>query len=401
MDYIISIDWLAVSAIMSDVPAVQRRPRIIAGFTLSEQPPTAVWGRRVFLLSPEGEKVATYLFQPKSQLLDSRRLLIEVANRFLYFQNSPAMVSELVQIYACRVTGISRVDLCADFECRQQQLDVINSLNDGSARVSSISIDVPWRDKGVPYCFTFGHKESYIKWKLYNKYKELHISEVCSKPYIEDLWQQCGFDVQSVWRLEVSLKKLCRLNIKGFTGENWLTIFDMRQQLFMSLYMHRFVIRKCQGHTNRSRDERVFLISPTDVPKLVTTRESCQRVLSEPTMRMLRFFALQWKYGDVCGPALDLLKHNVVELCRDGLCRFTFLQLTGLSIKEFALAFPKILDVPPAERDHAFNQMQLDFGDPPMSVQYRPLTAEEAMPELARIIREWRGTQSSQLELPM
>jgi hypothetical protein len=77
-----------------------------------------------------------------------------------------------------------------------------------------------------------------------------------SKPYIVDKWREFGMDIDNVWRLEVSIKHGNNFDYKG----NPLT-FDAlmhdTEQLFKSLYTSRFIIRKNEGHKDKTNDSQV------------------------------------------------------------------------------------------------------------------------------------------------
>lgn len=197
--------------------------------------------------------------------------LFEVANEWLYHGLGFTGALDLLR-QSCdfEVTGMSRVDLAADFSPNEHQRSVITNLASGDYYVSgkrsgsgfwSVVKDEKlspyWQGK-IPHCQSWGHKTSDVKWKLYYKTKELRDEGKgqWSKPYIVDMWRDVGLDENNVWRLEVSVH-----NANGFDFMGEKLTFDRfchtGSGLYQALYTSRFQVRENQGHKDKSNDKIV------------------------------------------------------------------------------------------------------------------------------------------------
>ena len=263
-------DWFALSVALT---GEERRPK--SGYKWVEFEGTNVWKRRRMLLNEYGEKVFTLLSEPKSSVIRPDAGLIEVANEWLYHGIGVGGVLRLLKyLVEYRELGMSRLDLAMDFVPNEKQQKVIWGLSDGSMYVSgkrsgsgfwsSSSAEwMPseWRGKRIPHCQSWGHKTTDVKWKLYYKSKELREAGGgwFAKPYIVDQWRESGFDINNVWRLEVSLHNCNGLTVNGerLSRDFW---YKNTNELASSLYTSRFIIREDGGHKDRSNDKRVHFL---------------------------------------------------------------------------------------------------------------------------------------------
>lgn len=234
---------------------------------------TNVWKSRRILYTERGDKVCTLLTDPKSRIIDPHAGLLEIENEWLYHGIGVRGIQDVLRkcmIYTVR--GFSRLDLCVDFEPTAGQLETIDGLADGSRYVQGKrcgsgfwSINrgewLPERYVGVriPHCISWGHKTSDVKWKCYYKSKELRDAAGglgWDKPYIVDQWREAGFDVNNVWRLEVSLHRCNNLLHDGrrLSQDEW---GQYTVALFRDLYSSRFVVRENAGHKDKSNDKVV------------------------------------------------------------------------------------------------------------------------------------------------
>jgi hypothetical protein len=235
------------------------------------------------LYNDYGDKVFTILSQPRSGTIGADRALLEIANEWLYHGLGVSGVLQLFsQCFETRdngvgftITGISRVDLAADFTPTIDQHDVIVGLNNTSLRVAgkqngsgfwstvrSPRLNPMWAGY-CPHDMNWGHKTSDVKWKLYYKSKELQDDAGglgWSKPYIVDMWREVGLDESNVWRLEVSIKNCNRFD---FMGEklSFKRLMNAGSDLFQALYTSRFIVQRNQGHKDRSNDEVVQFLN--------------------------------------------------------------------------------------------------------------------------------------------
>lgn len=273
-ELLLNMDWLGLSLHM------QSPPRPIPHHVWREYSATNVWGKRSVLWNDDGDRVCTLLWQPRSSIINAKSALLEIENEWLYHGiGVDGILSMLTKVCNFEVTGVSRLDLCVDFEPTEKQRDIIMGLDSGDFYVSGKQNGLGfwstnsaeclhqwWTRKKIPHSQSWGHKTSSIKWKLYYKTRELWESggwKFPHKPYIIDQWRQHGFDTSNVWRLEVSCKNLNDLSLYG----QRLGLEALRGNLdsfWVSLYEQRFVVRRAQGHKDKSNDEKITFLP---VPK--------------------------------------------------------------------------------------------------------------------------------------
>lgn len=266
---IVSCDWLAFSCMLAS-PFVSRPCELPSGWSVVEMGGTAVWRSRYFIMSPEGDKVATILSNPKSTIIDERRCLVEIANQWLYHEDFRRMVDVVLGSVPLSITGVNRVDLCGDFNMTARQYVVFRMLQDGSAYLKGVRRGVDWHESKKRFKeahqLSWGGKDSVFHWKMYYKYKELHEGGVeSSKPYIEDMWRREGLDVKHVWRLEVSITS--SNSLIEIAKEKRMDFFDWyyrRAEIYNSLYQTKFVIRENQGHADSRNDPHVWFFLPDE-----------------------------------------------------------------------------------------------------------------------------------------
>lgn len=264
---LISLDWLAVTVRM-ERPLVEYPEHTVEMYGM-----TNVWANRQVVYNERGEKVFTLLSKPRQSILPADSALLEIANEWLYHGDMAfRIIDKFCEITGAWVSGVSRADICCDFVPNADQVEVIRGLSDKSlyvcgkrnrvefcSRSNDEWMPTEWRGLDCPHQQSWGHKTSDVKWKLYYKSKELHDeggAQFMSKPYIVWNWRACKFDINAVWRLEVSIKNLNQFNIEGqrFTL-NWLETNYL--YAFAALYSARFVVRKSQGHVDKTNDEVV------------------------------------------------------------------------------------------------------------------------------------------------
>lgn len=263
-------DWLAESVVLS---GEERKPP--KGYRWIEYDGTNVWSRRRCLFNEYGDKVLTLLDKPKSSIIRPDAGLLEIANEWLYHGIGVKRIEKLLHYcikYECK--GLSRLDLAMDFEPNTTQQNIIIGLSQGKMYVSgkrsgsgfwSTNNDewMPdcWRGKAIPHCQSWGHKTTSIKWKLYYKSKELRDAGNgwFDKPYIVDQWREAEFDINNVWRLEVSIHNANQLLFDGekVSRDVW---YRNTVALAQSLYTQRFVVRENNGHKDKTNDKVVMFL---------------------------------------------------------------------------------------------------------------------------------------------
>lgn len=325
----LSVDWLGVSAFMSEPKA-----RPFMGLKWVKQTETNVWNSRGIYVNEYGDKVATLLYHPKSGMIDSRACLIEVANEWLYHGvGMLEVVRRFCEAHKAVVTGISRLDLCVDFECHALEFEVIVGLAERKYYVQGKQNWFPWwsrsndyrlpdlfRGKEIPHQISWGHKTSRVKWKVYYKWREL--TEAAGKvgyekPYIVDMWRAAGMDPQFCWRLEVSMK-YCN----GLVADGKIVSLDVfaqyTRELFLGMYHSRFVVRENQGHKDKSNDKVVEWLPLSASGMVVRCRQYVSDHERSGVVSLLRKLVLSLDETEVlmCDDIREGVFSQIEHICR-------------------------------------------------------------------------------------
>lgn len=252
---------------------------------------TNVWRMRRILYTDRGDKVLTLLSEPKSRIIDPRAALLEIENEWLYHGIGVRGIEDVLRrccIYSVR--GISRLDLAVDFNPTPSQFDCIMKLGKLEYRLQGKQNLTPWwsvnhsdwmppqyRGKFIPHQLSWGHKTTDVKWKCYYKSRELKEAVGgmgWDKPYIVDCWREASLEENNVWRLEVSIKNCNGLLWRGqpITQDVW---GNNTVHLMHDLYHSRFVVRKEEGHKDRSNDSIVPFLDIKGAKKI-----SCRKYTS-------------------------------------------------------------------------------------------------------------------------
>lgn len=284
---VINRDWLSFSVLlaMSD-EEVAEGARLFCpdGYVLHELSGTNIYKRRVEVRNVFGDKVLTLLLEPYSKVIDPKSMFVEVANRWLYSDSLDWVFPLIEQIHLFSFQSLSRLDVCCDFCPTVEQWEVIRRLTNNSAYVTgkregSLFCDyvIPMgggHTDRVPKCLSWGAKNSNIRWKLYDKTKELteeykdkdgNVRLWWDKPYIRDAWQAAGLDIMKVWRLEFSLMGAAKYSWRD--GKlSWDTAFSWEKcaDLYSDMVSTRFIIRENQGHKSRKWDEVMDFLPLTE-----------------------------------------------------------------------------------------------------------------------------------------
>lgn len=274
------IDWLGLSLRLASEPGD------IPGHVWREYSATNVWAKRRVLWSDEGDKVLTLLSEPRGGIIDSKAALLEVENEWLYHGGGiDAMLEKLIKVCSFEVMGISRLDLCVDFNPTPEQTDIIMGLaqdkyyvggkRSGSGFWSTNTAEClhpDWLGKKIPHSQSWGHKTSDIKWKLYYKTRELWEAggwKFAHKPYIIDQWREHDMDVSNVWRLEVSMKHLNNTQLYGQVVDLGV-LRNFRAEFLVNLYRQRFVVRANESHKDRTNDKEIEFLPMPNIGKNVS-----------------------------------------------------------------------------------------------------------------------------------
>ena len=274
-----SCDWLSFSVIML-VTDNERKNGIVlnqpTGYILKDFGGTNIYKKRAMLFTQDGDKILTLLWEPHSGVLNPNSLFVEVANKVLY-TGYDYILDLLRNIHDYIFQSVSRFDICTDFAPNPYQLKVIDQLQSGQVYVQGKregSMFHTYHQKDtvsrVPKCMSWGSPYSTVKFKLYNKTKEIFEPDKngrlwCNKPYILDTWRCNGLATQNdIWRLEVSLTSASSHQWRGERIEYSITAIEQYTPLFYDLVSTRWVLRKNEGHKYKRYDKVIpFLIIPS------------------------------------------------------------------------------------------------------------------------------------------
>lgn len=347
---VVSVDWFALSCRLARPwPDCVLCPP--AGCSSVRLTPTAVWSERWYILDADGNKVCTLLAVPRSWKISADRCLIEVANRWLYYDDFHSRLDEILGMLPLVVDGLNRVDLCCDFEMSEGQYDTYLKLADGRAYAGAYKSGVCWWSdidgKRVPHQLSWGGKDSVLHWKVYYKFKELQDAAAeDAKPYIVDTWKQCGLNPPDVWRCEVSVAGSRNLvsvdNNRPLAFRDW---YDMRTDLWASLYSTRFVVRKSEGHKDKRNDTELTFLSVDGRRLLRCALPSASRDGSDPERRLLSKLWAEYQQVDVAANAVlaGMLRGNICRLCERPDNWLFLMRISGLDATALSNA---ILDAP-------------------------------------------------------
>lgn len=218
MIYVLSVDWLSVFCIFAGNGDVWT-PQEDGFFSYKRESfGTRCFSRfdRVRIANADGgmDEFAEVQSIPYSSILPPYAIIIRFVNRVLYMPDFWELVERFCTLNQIEIRGISRIDLCTDFN-QFATIDPVTLISGFAAKkyrhigrgVGSLAFDhrVKNGEYGVNYTgLTFGTHASDAHCYLYNKTFELLTQG--DKPWIRERWQHVGLDVREVWRLEVSIK---------------------------------------------------------------------------------------------------------------------------------------------------------------------------------------------------
>lgn len=218
MVYVLSVDWLAVYGIYGGEGDIWEPVCDGTFFYKKEDFGTRSFSvfHRVRIANPEGglDEFAEVQSVPYSSILPPYAIIVRFVNRVLYMPDFWTIANRFLTLNNLVLRGISRIDLCADFN-QFATLDP-RALIEGFASkkyrhigrgLGSLAFDhrVKNGEYGVNYTgLTFGTHASDAHCYLYNKSFELETQG--DKPWIKERWKRVGLNIREVWRLEVSIK---------------------------------------------------------------------------------------------------------------------------------------------------------------------------------------------------
>ena len=218
MVYVLSIDWLSVYGIFAGDGDIWE-PVVSDKFSYKKES----FGTRSFscfhrvrIANDKGgtDEFAEVHSVPYSSILPAYAMIVRFVNRVLYMPDFWTLATEFLTLNHIECRGISRVDICADFNdfATMSPRALIEGFAAKTLRhigrgVGALYFDhrVKNGEYGVHYTgLTFGTHASDAHVYLYNKSFELVTQG--EKPWIRERWKRVGLDQQNVWRLEISIK---------------------------------------------------------------------------------------------------------------------------------------------------------------------------------------------------
>lgn len=259
----VNCDWFSFSA-KSNCHYEEIELQCPIGFNIEILKGTKQYRQRFIVTDNVGIKMMTILMFPIIKFIDEDLMLVEIGNQYLYNDALKLCWVVLQAIVPCTYNNPSRVDICCDINPTYRQRKIIRGLFRKNYYVAQKNDWSQWGQKEDGHQLTWGSKKSQFKWKLYNKSKELKVTEEIreyDKPYIVDEWKKCGMDIYNVWRLEISMTDVSKIELFG----NKIMFEDIIDQatitmIFFEMLDRRFVIRRKEGHTRKSNDTEVKLI---------------------------------------------------------------------------------------------------------------------------------------------
>lgn len=302
--YCCNCDWLQFSLLCGE----EYEPELTCpdGFRLEVLPGNNIFKHRAILSRcSDGAKFFTLLWCPYSSRLKSNIMTCQIANYCLYSSSINMCFNLLQQVVDCAFNSMGRIDVCLDFEVSNYELMFIRSLWIGEYYVERKSEGSSfWHstNDGIGrnvHCMSWGSKSSEIKVKIYNKSRELGISNdnpMGDKPYIVEEWIRAGMDINRVWRMEFSICSSGQLRWNDDEdGQKVITLEDVRNQtwllqLFCKMYESRFVCRRDaglrNGHHNNDPRVQLLVLPPADV--VVKWKDVAEDACSTEEITLLR-----------------------------------------------------------------------------------------------------------------
>lgn len=212
--------------------------------------------KRAVIMTEEGNKLMTLLWEPISSLFKKDLVLVEFANATLY-DGSFIDLMNWLKAEGFVFNNVSRIDYCFDFNRSSEHEIIMNGLDRNAFHVKRSKRSASFRAQSgkvreiVQMCW--GSKESSIRIKLYDKVRELR--EASDKPYIRNCWVKAGLGQVNVWRWEVSLTGVSSMEFNGskFTEADIMNP-DIMIEVARNLYSNKFVILDKRGNKRKFLD---------------------------------------------------------------------------------------------------------------------------------------------------
>lgn len=201
-----NIDWLQINT----RPLKEKIMLLDASYNLVDLPYSTQQFKLVQEVYKDGQRIATAVSKPHSEILDKDTIILKLDNNTLYQRNIYEYVQNLLSDLMLKFHNFSRVDIAIDFNklnmnrCPERFMKAILSEKILCRNKGKIAFNGT-RDHGVTLEYMrLGERSSGVVSYLYNKSLELEQKEL--KPWIVESWKENGLQTdQTVWRLEFSI----------------------------------------------------------------------------------------------------------------------------------------------------------------------------------------------------
>lgn len=337
--HLVSLDWLTVSVDCSQFS-------INTNYTCVKEPYGTSIFSDMYTIGMDGKDVAILTLHPRMKHMNKDLGLLKILNPILYLPYLDRIVHNVLFDFRLQVLGVSRVDVCADFNRFNDYANVQDFIRDflavniwkiGAAKykvagkVAQTRRNVAKNKRAASRAgvatedfkvigqqssrhtyqyLRFGSHLSDISAYLYNKTQEFQ--DVKRKNYIEEMWKSNGLDTnKTVWRLEFSLKGNGIKFLNTVTGEFESKTLDMcldedlRMQLFNACYNKYWVFRYNDGQVRKDRMKPCNLLD-AEASIYIPRAISCSDETTRENKRMIS--ALEKTYDEI------RIKHQVRDM---------------------------------------------------------------------------------------
>lgn len=298
----IQIDWLTIN-MLGDFYASQ-------SFEFKKMDYGCRMFRNIIEVSDEKGLLGVLTNCPTSSVLNERFAQFKINNRVLYSETCFDRVQRFARMCHFDITGVSRIDLCCDFQPEDGDMNPIDLIKGFVTGVyepltkCQFSISGKFGKCSDLQYIRIGSRHSAVQARMYNKTVEMQ--EVHDKHYIRDVWKQYGFDEnQTVWRLEFQIGSDFHAVVDKDTAElielnyNSIQSAVTRFNLFGALQYRFFRFKVPSRDRNKTRWEDVMIL-----PSMAFRTIAYSEVQTPDTKRSDRIFAArmaQYLQQDVHG----------------------------------------------------------------------------------------------------
>jgi hypothetical protein len=265
---IISIDWLQLYCTTDNLILNEQYIWHLAPYQTKQF-------RILYEISYQNEEFATLCMNPVSHIIPGNAVIIKFKNRQLYFSEAinhfKIFLSDCNLIYK----SITRVDIAVDLNKFKNGLlpttfiDKFMKCNFLKVGRGKFTLIGEQKFTHTYQYLRFGTKSSEVSVYLYNK--SIELQQVQDKPYIRNVWEKQGLDInKDIWRLEISIKSAGTNYVDLNTGEyskiNYLNLAnpDYLNTVFSSYINQYFYFVVNDGQLNKTRMQKVDLLQLTE-----------------------------------------------------------------------------------------------------------------------------------------